>query len=1740
MRRKLLNLCMTALLSVVSTSAWALSEVNGFYQIGSAADIAAFAQLVNSGNVYANAVLTADIDLGDITTKLSSDANKYQGLFDGAGHTITINFADRTDGEGPALFRNLGNRAIVQNLKVQGTITTGKYKHTAAIANYSVGLIRNCFVDITVNASFGDSDDASIGGIAGQLNRPAIIENCLAKVKILGETTHKCGGVAAWVDEHHVTLANNLVLNDPESNFNWTDGKSAGLARVGDNPLKIVDLSTYNTNSYTNRPTAANGNNYVTNNWGVTNDGTTVVTPAEVASGKVCFQLNSDQSHIGWVQDEGDPFPVPAVFGAGKGQMYASAPTNCQGKAEGEVTFGNTPSNAVVTKHTYDKYGVCTTCGQFNFNCFEFDDPTRFEPVTKSVLISSGDDFYLAEGWNRLQNGFKLNIKLANNVTCTPPDGQLIFNSADWMDCSFDGDGHTLTIEMANINESNAAFLPQFSGNFENVIMHGSIGTSKNHGASISGYFRGNGQKIRNVFSDITINTTCSGDNTCGGLAGIDGANTTFENCIYAGDIIGISGTTCLGGFAGWANGATYYNNCAFLGTLTNAGGDSHTISRNVGNVTSTNVFSLNEYNGTDAGKYVKTTEAAVASGELAFKLNGNEGGVERFYQVIGTDPKPMPIAKDGALVYAISSEYRCDGLPIGAEITYGNSPSGTIPPHTYVDGWCTVCSGMQEDFMTPVNGYFEIGTRGQLAWWAKYACTHPTANARLTADIDMKVDDTNNYSKYYVPAGTATSLYTGEFDGQGHTISNLILSTTNNYTGMFGIIGGGADIKNFVLDNTCSITGATYVGIIGGTNGSGKVYITNVGNEGTVTGSGANVSGIIGVDMGGAADMFITNCFVVGAVNGNRESATICSWSSGGSIVENCYSIASLTGKYGDEDSFTRGSAACINCYEIEGVGTQNNKSGANRTNLISATDVANGVLCYKLNGEQSGLDRFYQKLGTGGDAHPTTIAKAGALVYLAPDGGYRCDGAPLGNVTYTNTAPAATLPDHQFNADGICTVCGELEKDADGYMKITNATQLVAFTAIVNTDGKTAAKARMYADVDMTGINDYYPIGCEEFVYAGEFDGQGHVVKNLVINNGSYNYQGMFGRIGNHADIKNFILDNTCSITGNAFVGVIGGTNGAGDVYITNVGNEGTVTSNAQNAAGILGVDWGGSATLHITNCYVTGAVNGDHESATICAWSSSNSLVKNCWSTATLTGMYSTGSFTRGYTAIENCYEIDEVGQQDGVNKVTAAQVTSGALCFKVNESTNDGTAWTQTIGTDAHPVLFGLGQAVHQASTSSFTNLPVAEGKVQIATGADLKQFAAEVNAGNATSDALLTADIDYTAYPKGFIGTESNKYSGTFDGQEYTVTADIKNDAKATGLFGSIINATIRNLVIDGNIESSEKWLGGIAGISRGDNTLVENVVVKSTVKFTGTDDSTCGGLFGDMEGAFTVKNCAFVGSINVGEGLNVGGLVSWTGSGSFTNCLVAPAEIIAGSQKDFIHGGAGTCNNCIKVESTDTRLASGELCYLLNGSTQDGIDWYQNLGADAYPVPFSTHSGVSQIAVTDAGYATFVPKANVAALPAGVTAYAAQKNPSYIHLEEVTEVPADNAVVVKAAEGNYYYNSTIEARTLGVANDLTFSNDAVAADGTQYILAKENDEVGFYRAINSIPAGKGYIVISGALAKAFYSFGDDDATGIESLNTQNTQNAQIYNIAGQRISKMQRGINIVNGKKILK
>ena len=1020
MSKKLLYMCMMTIMMVFCMSAYALDKKDGVYQIGSADDFNAFAQLVNGGEASANAVLTADIDKGTDGTMIGKDGVDYQGTFDGQGHTITINMFSAGE-NGIAVFRNIGARAFIKDLKVKGTITTDM-KHAAGIAAWSRGTIVGCYTDLNVVS--GVAGDATHGGVVGVAYQGAMIENCLAKFTINGATSTNNGGIVGWCDGR-TNVVNCLVINDG-SNFQ-IDGGSGTIGR-NDGNLVIVDMAKYSEDIYNNRPGGASTNNYATNAWGNTKC-VEVITSDDLKSGKICYQLNNDQSKIAWVQTLGtDDFPVPAAFG--NGQVYASGATDCSGKAEGELTYSNN-GTAQATAHEFDKFGICQACGAFNIYAINRDN------ADGSILVKNAEDIDLAEGLNRIQNGGWFNIKMTDDITYIAEPGRYIFNTGNWFDGNFNGDGHTLTIEMSELG-NNASLFPNFSGTFENVIMHGSISTDGQYAGSVTSHTRRGRTVIRNVYSDININTTHSGDNTTGGFVGVGEENYRVENVIYGGTIEGIEGSECLAGISGWSSGNCTMVNVAFLGDLINAGGDSQLMSRNPSKVIPANGYFLNDCGLTDE-RFTQIEEGDITSGKLAFLLNANQQGGENFYQVIGTDPVPLPIAKAGGKVYAAAPSYRCDGTPEG-NVNYSNTETSiTIPPHDFVGGFCTVCDHIDENYVKPAeDGWFEIGTADELVWWSHYAAeVNLGASFRLTADIDM-ADQTSD--KTYAIVGDETTPFYGSIDGQFHTISNFRISYPNQRgVGLIAVWNSratkgdgmsdadarnaeGQFIKNIVLDETCEIEGLGYCGIVGMTaEWPGHVTFLNVGMDGhVVCTSGANAGGVLGCVMGSTCHITIDNCYMTGNCDGPLENGSFSGWLGSYCEIKNCYAIGVVTGAEAEDTHkyFARyGSATITNCYTLYG-GTVD--EDGHHVYRIKEEEIANGKFTYLLNGKQFRNSLFYQDLEI--DNHPVANPAHGTIVYAA--GEYM-------------TANAETLPDvvnkisefYTAKIDGMIAYTGAIE---------------------------------------------------------------------------------------------------------------------------------------------------------------------------------------------------------------------------------------------------------------------------------------------------------------------------------------------------------------------------------------------------------------------------------------------------------------------------------------------------------------------------------------------------------------------------------------------------------------------------------------------------------------------------------------------------------------------------------------
>lgn len=94
--------------------------------------------------------------------------------------------------------------------------------------------------------------------------------------------------------------------------------------------------------------------------------------------------------------------------------------------------------------------------------------------------------------------------------------------------------------------------------------------------------------------------------------------------------------------------------------------------------------------------------------------------------------------------------------------------------------------------------------------------------------DIDMDGVDFNGI-------GSLATPFLGHFDGQYHTISNLVMDgVDHDWSGFFNFIRGGSTIENLRLDENCYLTGMKGTALIGGCGMAGNVLLRNLGFEGT------------------------------------------------------------------------------------------------------------------------------------------------------------------------------------------------------------------------------------------------------------------------------------------------------------------------------------------------------------------------------------------------------------------------------------------------------------------------------------------------------------------------------------------------------------------------------------------------------------------------------------------------------------------------------------------------------------------------------------------------------------------------------------------------------------------------------------------------------------------------------------------------------------------------------------------
>ena len=856
---------------------------DGYYELDSYEDLVWFQQYVDAGNLEINARLTADIvanenllnDKGSLNGTPSNvwtpigrnftfAANSYNGILDGAGHSITGLFFYDTKGAGYyGLFAKMG-RGTVKNLAIVdsffGGVNKSNYVGTFVGEGYAVNL-ENCYSNAIIYAS------DYYGGIVGKTS-VANIRNCLyaGTFRILGSS----------------------IYADPIVKKNSTD-----------NSIRVYNC-------------------YYKGDCGLNSTVATAVATNGLASGQVTYLLNRNQSSDVWRQN----------IDIGEKDSEPTLDTNHH------IVFynGNTYTN-YCSVHSW-KNGICSVC----------------DSIEEPQLV---DDYYEIGNYGNLvwfqqyvdAGNININAKLTANIVAnenlldssgnvqgTPkynwtPIGRGYSNSSDSYNGVFDGACYSISGLYSNGTENYCGFFGKMNkGTIKNLsIVDSYFGESS---CFFVGSFVGCGYSYSNI-ENCYSNATTVGLYYCGGIAGE--TKGTVSNCLYNGKIKGTRNSNAIA--------SDRYNE----GTITNC--------------------YYNENCGLTTTRAKSVTDSQLASGEVAYLLNGDQSAIAWYQNVDRGEKDNAPtLNSEHYRVYKGDNIYTND-LDKHSHV-YNNGIcdicNKACTHGKYKNGICTYCEyGVEEPQL--VGDYYEIANYGNLVWFQQYVdAGNVNINARLTTNIvanenlldsSGNVQDTPKYN--WTPIGRVYSntsdSYNGVFDGAGYSISGLYSNGTGDYCGFFGKVYKST-IKNLsVLDSYFGGTSCLKVGTFVGYDWRGG-SIENCYSNATIVGS-IYCGGIVGETRG-----TISNCLYNGKIIAEGKS---------NAIASDYKSYGKLT-----------------NCYYNENCGLSSDRATA-----VTAAQLSSGEVAYLLNGDQSAI-AWYQNVDRGEKDNAPALNSEHYTVYKKNNG--------------------------------------------------------------------------------------------------------------------------------------------------------------------------------------------------------------------------------------------------------------------------------------------------------------------------------------------------------------------------------------------------------------------------------------------------------------------------------------------------------------------------------------------------------------------------------------------------------------------------------------------------------------------------------------------------------------------------------------------------------------------------------
>ena len=236
-----------------------------------------------------------------------------------------------------------------------------------------------------------------------------------------------------------------------------------------------------------------------------------------------------------------------------------------------------------------------------------------------------------------------------------------------------------------------------------------------------------------------------------------------------------------------------------------------------------------------------------------------------------------------------------------------------------------------------------------------------------INITLDKNIDLTG---KVWTPIGTDyDNAYTGTFDGGGHTITGLTITTNDQYAGLFGYLGNFGKfgtVKNVVMDGI-QITCNHRLGFAGGVAGYSDGTIENCSVSGSVSGT-VYVGGVVGVQIGGS----ITGCSSSATVKGTMNVGGVAGQTNSSATLTACYATGNVTLEIASKKNIAGGGLVGMNagssllaCYATGNVTSTGSSTGYVHIGGFLGNNYTTVTACYWKNNHEQGIG--YNRESTG-----------------------------------------------------------------------------------------------------------------------------------------------------------------------------------------------------------------------------------------------------------------------------------------------------------------------------------------------------------------------------------------------------------------------------------------------------------------------------------------------------------------------------------------------------------------------------------------------------------------------------------------------------------------------------------------------------------------------------------------------------------------------------------------------------